>query len=350
MLSLTKKKVLCIALALGLILSFFIGCAEASPKDNAVGVLNVKVNPEFAIYYDAAGTVVAVEAVNDDGTEILNGLTDYIGKDCETFTGELIVAIGDAGYLTSEDGTPVEISVTISVLSETEEGTDEIRSPDTKLVETVKQTITDAVTENEWTVALNLTTSGTNSTTAQIQIGVGTGEGEKQSDETSDEEVSDETSEEESSQEEVSETEEEESSKPAETSKAESSKQESSKQPNKEESSKKEEPTVPAKFKPSVNLYNGEEYYEEDFETLLAECIAFYGEENVIVESDSFGKYITTPDASYSQYIPPTVHYCDECGKEQGDGTDGTCMRWMKDKTCPNCGTEVPKHTCHTCP
>lgn len=41
---------------------------------------------------------------------------------------------------------------------------------------------------------------------------------------------------------------------------------------------------------------------------------------------------------------------CSHCGKVMGDGTNGTCVRWMMgDMTCPVCGEFVPANTCHTC-
>lgn len=43
---------------------------------------------------------------------------------------------------------------------------------------------------------------------------------------------------------------------------------------------------------------------------------------------------------------------CDYCGRIRGDGTGGTCLRYSlsdSDMTCPNCGADIPKHTCHTC-
>lgn len=43
---------------------------------------------------------------------------------------------------------------------------------------------------------------------------------------------------------------------------------------------------------------------------------------------------------------------CEHCGRVRGDGTNGTCIRYSLadgDMTCPNCGGNIPKHTCHTC-
>ena len=43
---------------------------------------------------------------------------------------------------------------------------------------------------------------------------------------------------------------------------------------------------------------------------------------------------------------------CEHCGRLRGDGSGGTCIRYSLadgDMTCPNCGRNIPKHTCHTC-
>lgn len=41
---------------------------------------------------------------------------------------------------------------------------------------------------------------------------------------------------------------------------------------------------------------------------------------------------------------------CSYCSKTQGNGTNGTCVRWlMGDVDCPNCGEHVQVRTCHTC-
>lgn len=44
--------------------------------------------------------------------------------------------------------------------------------------------------------------------------------------------------------------------------------------------------------------------------------------------------------------------YCGHCGRQYGDGTNGTCIRWLAGGThiCEHCGNAVPDHTCHSCP
>lgn len=44
------------------------------------------------------------------------------------------------------------------------------------------------------------------------------------------------------------------------------------------------------------------------------------------------------------------LFYCQVCGKKTGDGTNGTCVQFVHDTICPNCGEFVKANTCHTCP
>ncbi len=54
--------------------------------------------------------------------------------------------------------------------------------------------------------------------------------------------------------------------------------------------------------------------------------------------------------ASPSPSSPVQTSVCSDCGKPDGDGTNGTCVQWlMKDVDCPYCGEHVPVRTCHTC-
>ncbi len=59
------------------------------------------------------------------------------------------------------------------------------------------------------------------------------------------------------------------------------------------------------------------------------------------------------PNKETEPTTPPVeqVYYCDYCGRIDGDGSNGTCVRWWTDgnHTCECCGATVPGHTCHTC-
>ncbi len=59
----------------------------------------------------------------------------------------------------------------------------------------------------------------------------------------------------------------------------------------------------------------------------------------------------TGNDADCSAYVPPKYpdNCCQTCGKLLGDGTNGTCCQFLRDKECPRCGEFVTAWTCHTC-
>lgn len=87
------------------------------------------------------------------------------------------------------------------------------------------------------------------------------------------------------------------------------------------------------------------------------------------IKNDSRGKYcVQFPSeggfcTSCGQDVEPyTCHtctnytdgtsYCVHCRKVEGNGSEGTCVRWSLgggDRTCPLCNATVPMHTCHTC-
>jgi len=50
----------------------------------------------------------------------------------------------------------------------------------------------------------------------------------------------------------------------------------------------------------------------------------------------------------YNEKSDP-IKYCQECGKKNGDGTNGTCVQFINACNCPNCGEYVEARTCHTC-
>lgn len=50
----------------------------------------------------------------------------------------------------------------------------------------------------------------------------------------------------------------------------------------------------------------------------------------------------------YSIYKDP-IFYCQICGRHVGDGSNGTCCRYVNDTYCPICGAFVAGGTCHTC-
>lgn len=102
-----RKAVLVGAVALMLGAVSLTGCVSNNSTaynpltDNAAmagGVICIKVNPEIAVRYDANGLVTEVTARNPEAQAIVNAYTDYKGKGTKQVVGELITAIGNAGY------------------------------------------------------------------------------------------------------------------------------------------------------------------------------------------------------------------------------------------------------------
>ena len=72
-------------------------------------------------------------------------------------------------------------------------------------------------------------------------------------------------------------------------------------------------------------------------------CPSFYA-------VDEWGQECYTPSKcpKYDIHADP-VWYCQTCGKKCGDGRNGTCVQFVIDCTCPNCGEQVKAWTCHYC-
>ncbi len=93
-----------------------------SGADSGSGTLILSVNPEISVSYNKEGLVTKVEGLNDDGTAIVKGYDDYVGKDCREVVKELVRKIDAAGYFVSGvEGEGREITIQIepgSVLPE----------------------------------------------------------------------------------------------------------------------------------------------------------------------------------------------------------------------------------------
>ncbi len=129
-----KKQILPVTVIL-LIIALFAGCAQnaAAPVADAAisetgdfltytGAIILRVNPEILVNYNKEGLVTKIEGLNDDGTAIVGGYADYIGKDCKTVVRDLVEEINEAGYFVKDiDGSSKNITIQIepgSVLPE----------------------------------------------------------------------------------------------------------------------------------------------------------------------------------------------------------------------------------------
>ena len=72
--------------------------AAPSQESARVGTVLLSVNPEIEMDYDAAGNVVALRGLNDDGRAVLASYSGYEGRPCTAVVGELVSEIDDDGY------------------------------------------------------------------------------------------------------------------------------------------------------------------------------------------------------------------------------------------------------------
>ena len=72
-------------------------------------------------------------------------------------------------------------------------------------------------------------------------------------------------------------------------------------------------------------------------------CVSFYG-------TDAWGNAQYTPSLcpQYGVTKDP-LNYCQICGKPTGDGTNGTCVHYIQERDCLNCGKHVGSRECHSC-
>lgn len=84
------------------------------PYPEGGGTLILRVNPEFAIHYDADGMVVGAEARNADAEAMGVDLASLEGQECRVAVSTLIARINEAGYLVEEvegEGSTIDLEV-----------------------------------------------------------------------------------------------------------------------------------------------------------------------------------------------------------------------------------------------
>ncbi len=146
-----KKKmnpIITVALALALSLVCLVGCGQKPQADEngtalaSGGVICLSVNPEIAIHYDEAGLVTKVEARNDDGSEIVKEYVGYEGKECRLVVGDLVTAIGEAGYFVEEvEGMPRQIVIEIESGSQL---------PNPEFLDEVVEEVRESANQKDW--------------------------------------------------------------------------------------------------------------------------------------------------------------------------------------------------------
>ena len=142
-----------IVLALAMLVSALAGCGqtarsegpEAANLSAGGGVIRLKVNPELGITYDENGSVVGVEARNDDGEKILADFSGYEGKDAAQVIRELVEIMGNAGYFVDEIEGEGQTGRQITI--EVEDGS---KLPQGLTMQDVVDAVTECVESHHW--------------------------------------------------------------------------------------------------------------------------------------------------------------------------------------------------------
>lgn len=142
------KKLLAVVLALVLVFSFA-ACnkdkggqtGDFEKPENYASVILVSINPQFRLYLDVAGEVLAVEPVNDDAKSIAENITVTKGS-IEEVIDKIVVATNDGGFVKDAEAT-----VNLEVV---EVKNDKIDT--TKVLKKVEQSANDSFEKIEITV------------------------------------------------------------------------------------------------------------------------------------------------------------------------------------------------------
>lgn len=109
-----RKSVLVVLVALMLSVYTLSGCGkdatstaqqttqQTAQQTTQGGVIYLRVNPEIAIFYDAAGVVTNIEGRNTEGKQIVSDYADYKGKNVRDVMTDLVAEIGQEGYFVDD--------------------------------------------------------------------------------------------------------------------------------------------------------------------------------------------------------------------------------------------------------
>lgn len=95
-----------------------VSTAFVKPKNYAT-VLSVTINPQFRLYLDADGKVLAVEAVNEDAKEIIDKI-DFENIGYEEVIENIITASNEGGFVKENADIKLEIVETAETIAETD--------------------------------------------------------------------------------------------------------------------------------------------------------------------------------------------------------------------------------------
>ena len=160
------KKVLCVLLAAMLFITCFAGCkknptddfssATSQPEitvqdefvkpESYASVVVVTINPQFRLYLDASGVVLAVEPINADAKSIESKIS-FTNQKVEEVVNNLIIVANDGGFVKTDAKIDIKITEVIDATVDTTEILNKITtSTNNKLIELeIKAEVTTAV-------------------------------------------------------------------------------------------------------------------------------------------------------------------------------------------------------------
>ncbi len=123
------KKLICTLMAVALLFTCVAGCGNestdnassvVSPSDSAIGsefvkpdnyttVVLVTINPQFRLYLDSNGIVLAVESVNDDAKSIESKIS-FENQKVEAVISNLIVAANDSSFIKTDASIDIKVT------------------------------------------------------------------------------------------------------------------------------------------------------------------------------------------------------------------------------------------------
>ena len=124
------KKLLAVILALLLVLGLT-ACGkgedvsaggEFEKPENYASVILVTINPQFRLYLDADGAVLAVEPANDDAKSIAESITVQTGSIDKVIDG-IVTAANDGGFVKNKEAT---VSLSVVEVKDTEVDTEQV--------------------------------------------------------------------------------------------------------------------------------------------------------------------------------------------------------------------------------
>lgn len=167
------KKILAILLALSLICCLFAGCGGSSTDtssgtasgeqtfqkpENYASVVKVTINPEFNLYLDENGFVLAVEPLNDDAKAITIKVTEE-NKEISTFVKELVSETKEKGFLKDNAEIKVETEKAETLAEKVAEAVAAIEETFKTEASALGITVTVEVVEKEETTSSDVTSS-----------------------------------------------------------------------------------------------------------------------------------------------------------------------------------------------